>query len=263
MKHLDRFKKSYIVSVGKRSIQSVEHTNQLNLSLVKRRTTYAVATFGDTWVVSIRRFFPLFLAWAVSGALPVVILIFTVITGGVFDWKAGFGHPAWGTVVGMLIPALFIGGLWGGWNYIALKVVRGIPVRATDIFRPLNQTVSALVALTISSVLIGLGSLLVIPGALLFLRFQLTAFYIVDRDYGPIRALKQSWDDTERIFVQLGLLDLMMLGVGALTAPLIFGPLMVHIASTVASAEVYSKWLTDENNPDFPRLEESESGMLG
>jgi len=235
----------------------VEHTNQLNLTLAKRRTTYAIATFCDTWVVSVRRFFPLFLAWGVSGALPVAILIVTVIMGGVFDWKAGFGHPAWGTVVGMLIPAVFIGGLWAGWNYIALKVVRGIPVRASDIFRPMNQTLSALVALAISSVLIGIGTaLFVVPGALLFLRFQLTAFYIVDRNYGPIQALKQSWDDTERVFVQLGLLDLMMLGVGTLSAPLIFGPLMVHIASTVASAEVYSKWLTDENNPDFPKLED-------
>ncbi|MDZ4834142.1 MAG: hypothetical protein SGJ27_10235 [Candidatus Melainabacteria bacterium] len=235
----------------------MEHTNQLNLTLAKRRTTYAIATFCDTWVVSVRRFFPLFLAWGVSGALPVAILIVTVIMGGVFDWKAGFGHPAWGTVVGMLIPAVFIGGLWAGWNYIALKVVRGIPVRASDIFRPMNQTLSALVALAISSVLIGIGTaLFVVPGALLFLRFQLTAFYIVDRNYGPIQALKQSWDDTERVFVQLGLLDLMMLGVGTLSAPLIFGPLMVHIASTVASAEVYSKWLTDENNPDFPKLED-------
>lgn len=235
----------------------MEHTNQLNLTLAKRRTTYAIATFCDTWVVSVRRFFPLFLAWGVSGALPVAILIVTVIMGGVFDWKAGFGHPAWGTVVGMLIPAIFIGGLWAGWNYIALKVVRGIPVRASDIFRPVNQTLSALVALAISSILIGIGTaLFVVPGALLFLRFQLTAFYIVDRNYGPIQALKQSWDDTERVFVQLGLLDLMMLGVGTLSAPLIFGPLMVHIASTVASAEVYSKWLTDENNPDFPKLED-------
>lgn len=235
----------------------MEHTNQLNLTLAKRRTTYAIATFCDTWVVSVRRFFPLFLAWGVSGALPVAILIVTVILGGVFDWKAGFGHPAWGTVVGMLIPAIFIGGLWAGWNYIALKVVRGIPVKASDIFRPLNQTLSALVALAISSVLIGLGTMLfVIPGALLFMRFQLAAFYIVDRNYGPIRALKQSWDDTERVFVQLGLLDLMMLGVATLSAPLVFGPLMAHIASTVASAEVYSKWLTDENNPDFPKLED-------
>lgn len=234
----------------------MDHTNQLNLTLAKRRTTYAVATFCDSWIVSVRRFFPLFLAWGVSGALPVAILIVTVITGGILDWKSGFTHPAWWTVLGLLTPAVFIGGLWAGWNYIALKVVRGVPVRASDIFRPLPQTMSALVALSISSVLIGLGTMLfVIPGVLLFMRFQLTAFYIVDRNYGPIRALKQSWEDTDRLFIPIGLLDLMMVGVGFLTAPLVFGPLMQHLVMTVASAEVYSKWLTDENNPDFPKIE--------
>lgn len=235
----------------------MEDTKQLNLTLVKRRTTYAIGTLCDSWVISVRRFFPLFLAWGVSGALPVAILVVTVITGGFLDLRAGFTHPAWWTVLGLLTPAVFIGGLWAGWNYIALKVVRGIPVKASDIFRPLPQTMSALVALSISSVLIGIGTFLfVIPGVLLFMKFQLTAFYIVDRNYGPIAALKQSWEDTDRLFVPLGLLDLMMAGIGALTAPLIFGPLMQHLVMTVASAEVYSKWLTDENNPEHLKLED-------
>jgi uncharacterized membrane protein len=235
----------------------MEETKQLNLTLARKRTTYALGTYCETWVTCVRRFFPLFLAWGVSGALPVAILLVTVIMGGFLDWRSGFGHPAWWTVLGLLIPGIFIGGLWAGWNYVALKVVRGIPVKASDIFRPLPQTLSALVALSISSVLIGLGTIaFVIPGALLFLRFQLAAFYIVDRNYGPIQALKQSWHDTERVFIPLGMLDLLMLGTATLTAPTAFGPLMSHLAGTVSSAYVYSKWLTDENNPDFPQIED-------
>ena len=228
----------------------------MKLELAKRRSTYALGTFADTWTLTVRRFFPLFLGWIATLAIPVTIMVITVITGGILDWNSGWEHAGWWTLAGLLIPGFMIGGLWAGWNFIALKVVRGLPVKWTDIFRPLPQTLSALVALSISSVLIGLGMILIVPGALLFLRWQLAAFYIVDRNYGPIRALRQSWHDTEMVFVPLGIFDLMMVGVGALSSAVIAGPFMCHMASTVGSAIVYNKWLTDENNPDLPQIED-------
>ncbi len=233
--------------------------NQLEkkLELAKRRSTYAVGTFCDTWALSFRQFFPLFIGWILSLALPVAVLVVTVCSGLFLDYKAGFDRGAWWTIAGLLTPGLVIGWLWAGWNLIALKVARGIPVRASDMFRPLPQMLSAAAVLAISSVLIGLGSFLVIPGALLFLKWQLAAFYIVDRGYGPIRALRQSWHDTDFVFIPLALLDLMLVGIATLSSATIFGPFMCHIAFTVASAIVYSKWLTDEDNPEVPKLEEA------
>jgi hypothetical protein len=209
----------------------------------------------ETWTLTIRRFFPLFAAWAVSGALPIAVMLVSVVTGGVLDWRMGAEHPAWGTLAGILIPAVVMGWLWAGWHFVALKVARGIPVKFSDFFRPIPQSFSALVVLCIAGPLIGLGMLLILPGALLFLRWQLAPFYIVDRNYGPIKALKQSWHDTEMIFVPLAMLDLMIWGVGTLAAGTVIGILLAHMTSTVTSALVYSKWLTDENNPEMPRIE--------
>lgn len=228
------------------------------LELAKRRSGYALETFIETWSISARRFFPLFGAWLVSLALPVVVLIVTVFGGLAIDFTVlRADHASWGTLLGLLIPGLVIGWLWGGWNYITLKVVRGLPVKPVDMFRPFRQMAGAVVALSITSVLIALTSPLVIVGPLLFLKWQLAAFYIVDRGYGPIQALKKSWHDTDMVFVPLLILDLSLFGVGcafsAITAITVVGPLLMHIAFTVASAIVYAKWLTDENNPDLPK----------
>ena len=92
------------------------------------------------------------------------------------------------------------------------------------------------------------------------MRWQLAGFYIVDRNFGPIQALKQSWHDTGRMSVSMALLDLMLAGVGALCgtigALIIIGPIMSHITTTLASANVYAKWLTDESHPDMPRIKD-------
>jgi len=92
-----------------------------------------------------------------------------------------------------------------------------------------------------------------------FLKFQLAPFYIVDRNYGPLKAMKQSWHDTDMVFVPLAMLDLLFVGIQLLTAPLVFGPLICHIGLTVASAIVYAKWLIDEDHPDIPKLEEDDA----
>lgn len=229
----------------------------MKLELVKRRSTYALSTFCDTWVVAVRKFFPLFLSWLFSQAIPGLVLIVTVVGGLFLDLKSGFDHGAWWTLGALLVSSLTIAWTWAGWNFITLKVVRGLPVKFSDLFRPLFQTWNAAVVLALSSVLIWLGTVcFVVPGFLLFLRWQLAPFYIIDRGYGPMKALRQSWHDTDMVFVPLLILDLMLAGTGALTAATVFGPLMCLIAVNVASAIVYSKWLTDEDNPELPRIED-------
>lgn len=194
-----------------------------------------------------------------------LILVFGVIAGQIFDqtkWGAaiawgsiGSYFVGWGTFAGFAAPFLLIGWLWAGWILVSLKIARGIDLKMTDLIRPIPQTSSAFVVLLISTVCIAALSPLVIPSALLFLKWQLAPFYIVDRNYGPIQALKQSWKDTDMLFVPLLMLDLLFVGVQALTAATVFGPLICHIGMTVATAIVYSQWLIDEENPDLPKLE--------
>jgi hypothetical protein len=219
------------------------------LILAKDRAVYAIATLKDSWVLTIRRFFPLFLSWVASWAIPIALLVVGLVVGISADAATGWKYGV--IVLGLLIPGSLIAWMWAGWNLVCLKVARGLDVRTIDLFRPLNQVLSSLVVLSISFTCISLLSFLVIPGALLFMKWQLAPFYIVDRNYGPLQAFKASWRDTDRVFLPLLLLDLAFFGLSTLTAPLIFGPILCTLAMGVASAIVYNNWLADESHPDL------------
>lgn len=230
--------------------------SSLDLALNKDRLVYAVGTLKDSFVLTIRRFFPLFLSWGLSLFVPCLLLAVGVVGGLMADHAAGNSQAGIWTLLGLVIPGALIGWMWAGWNLVCLKVVRGLEVRWTDLFRPIGQILSAFMVLILSTTCIGLLSFLVIPGALLFLKWQLAPFYIVDRNYGPLQALNASWRDTDRVFVPLALLDLAFFGLHTISAPLIFGPILCGLAMGVASAIVYNSWLADEAHPDMKVINE-------
>jgi hypothetical protein len=244
----------------------------MKYQIVKRRTAYAIETFMESWVLSARRFFPLFGAWILTLAGPVFLFIVGVMVGLFFDqstmgsalaWgSVGSVFVGWGTFLGFLLPGMMIGWLYASWIMVSLKIARGLDLKPFDLVRPLPQTLSAFAVLLITTICFSALSVLIVPAALLFLKWQLAPFYIVDRGYGPIKALKQSWKDTDINFIPLLLLDLMFVAVQALTAATVFGPLICHIGLTVATAIVYSRWLVDENNPELQQIADScsESG---
>lgn len=233
----------------------------LKLELIKQRSTYAVETFLESWMVGAKKFFPLMGAWAITLLLPVIFMIIGVFVGLAIDFVIGFKKGGLFTLLGLLIPGALMGWLWPGWMYVCLKIARGVDVKMTDVFRPISVAFSGIVSLAITSVLISIGSILVIPGALLFLKWQLVPFYIVDKGYGPIQAMQQSWHDTDRLFFTLGIMDLLFVGVFMLVSPTVFGPLIMHMGFSMASALVYHKWLTDDNHPDMPKIESEEPNM--
>ncbi len=217
--------------------------------VVKRESIYSLGILPETLALTTKQFFPLFGTWFLSIGMPVVAAIVLIVLACVLDWQLGATAASWGTLAGLLISAGIIGSFWAGWAHVTLKVARGVKTKFTDILRPPGQIVSGLIAVALSSFLIGLGSILVIPGALLFLRWQLAPFYIVDQNCGPIEALKRSWHATDRILLPLIVLDLIFVGLTALSGFLLIGPIVVNMALGVASALVYCKWLTDEDAP--------------
>lgn len=227
----------------------------MKYEIIKREAVYSLGILPDALIMTIRQFFPLFGTWFLAIGAPVIMLIVFVIIGAVIDWQTGASTASWGTLGALLLSAGLIGSFWTGWAQVTLKVARGVPTKFSDIFRSPAQIWSGLIAVTVSSLLIGLGSLLVIPGALLFLRWQLAPFYIVDQKCGPMEALKRSWRDTDRVLLPLIVLDLIFVGLSALSTCLIIGPVVVNMALGVASALVYCKWLTDNeapwNHPEF------------
>jgi hypothetical protein len=222
--------------------------------LIKARAIYAVDTIRETAVLSFQQFFPLLIGWFVSLGGPVALLAFGAIVGAILD-KMVFHTKAGGfTLIGLLIPGLLIGWFYGGWALLTLKVARRLPISVKDLFRPIPVILNCLAVLVITTICMGLTGWLVIVAPLLFLKWQLAPYYVIDRGYGPIQALKQSWHDTNRVFAPLALADLMLYGAMMLSTPTIVGPIICHMLSGVLSALVYSKWLTDENNPEFRQL---------
>lgn len=77
---------------------------------------------------------------------------------------------------------------------LSLQYADGQPVTFTDFFSKIHLVIKYFVA----SIVAGLATLiglicLVIPGIIIATRFSLYGFLIVDKDMGPIEALKASW----------------------------------------------------------------------
>lgn len=221
----------------------------MKFEVVKRETIYSLGILPDTLALTIKEFFPLFGTWFLAIGVPVVAAIVLIVLACVLDWQMGSTAAGWGTLAGLVVSAGIIGSFWAGWAHVTLKVARGVKTKFSDVLRPPGQIISGLIAVSLSSFLIGVGSILVIPGALLFLRWQLAPFYIVDQKCGPIEALRRSWHATDRILLPLIVLDLIFVALTAASTCLLIGPVIVNMALGVASALVYTKWLTDESAP--------------
>lgn len=233
------------------TVSNLEPDMGFELTNVKENSIYALGTLKDSGVLTAKQFFPLFIGWFLSQALPVVLIGILSGSGFLIDkfilHCAKFGPF---TVFGLLTGAAALGSFWAGWAKINLKVVRGISVKAGDVICSPNQIVAGLIACVITSILIGMGWWLIVPGFLLAIKWQLTPYFIVDKNCGPIEAMKQSWHATEdRIFIPMAALSLMFLGIGALSSSIIIGPVLVFMAQSVASAYIYCRWLTDEEAP--------------
>jgi len=218
---------------------------------VKENSVYALGTLKDSWVLTAKQFFPLFIGWFLTLGGPVLLTCLLSAAGwGIDKFMLGFPKGGPFSLVGLLVGVLTIGGFWAGWAKIALKVTRNIPTKMSDVLCSPGQMVASLIALSLSTIAIGLTGWLVIPAALLFLKWQLTPYFIVDQNCGPIEAMKKSWHATDdQIFIPLAVLDLIFFGLSTVSSAIFVGPIICHMALAVASAIVYSRWLTDEEAP--------------
>ena len=223
------------------------------LTDVKENSFYAVGTIKDAWVLTAKNFFPLFIGWFLTLGGPLLITAVLTITGlGIDKMILHFPGKAGGpfTLIGLMFGVLAIGCFWSGWAKIALKVARGIPTKASDVICSPGQMLSGLIACAVTVTLISLGGLLIIPGFLLAIKWQLVPYFIVDQNCGPIEAMKRSWHATDNsIFIPMAVVSLAFLGLSAASGFIIIGPVICNMALAVASAIIYARWLTDEDAP--------------
>jgi uncharacterized membrane protein len=108
------------------------------------------------------------------------------------------------------LEAFFMAGM----TIFALHVARGQAYSMGDLFAGGRHFISMLVALSLFGLLVAIGlGCLIVPGVILMLGCYFFIPAIVDRDLGPIEALKESWRITSGKKGDIFLLVLGMAGV--------------------------------------------------
>ncbi|MBI2637042.1 MAG: DUF975 family protein [Parcubacteria group bacterium] len=126
---------------------------------------------------------------------------------------------------------------------IVLALVDGRPASLEDFFDGVRFVVGYFFGSLLYGLLVIAGLvLLVVPGVVFAVRFQLYLYLIVDRELGPVAALKESWRMTRGTFWNLVLLWLAALGVNILGIAALGVGLLWSIPTTMlATGWVYRR----------------------
>jgi uncharacterized membrane protein len=164
-----------------------------------------------------------------GGVLVLAHLTYTTATmifaqvSNVFVWThavdvntpAYFGVLGGGTVVTQVLSAFFNVGLMRMW----LDAARGVPPKFETLFSGADRFLPMLGLnfLFGAAVLVGCA-LLIVPGVLLMLTYQLAPYYVVEGRLGPVAAMQKSWESSaghrgELFLLSLGGVALVLLGV--------------------------------------------------
>ena len=217
---------------------------------LRKNSLFSLELLKESGTLSLQQAFPLVGAWAVSLFGPVVLMGVGALVGLFIDkmiFHTKDAGPA--SLLGLLIPGLLIGGFYAGWIYITLKIARRDKVHIGFIVRPLSQMLSGAGVLILSTIATALPSFTMIGVVLspvIFLKFQLAPYFVVDQGLGPIQAMKRSWIETNRIWIPLAILDLCFLGVSTALGFTLIVPFAVFMIQSVATALVYMRWVCND-----------------
>lgn len=131
-----------------------------------------------------------------------------------------------------------------GFVKIILKLVDGEEAKYGDLFSKDIMIILKLIVMGIvTGVIVVLGFIfLIVPGLILAVRLSLSTYYLIDKNLGPIEAMKASWNATRgnvwNLF-GLGLYNFFVILAGALA--LLIGLIWAIPTVALAHAYVYKK----------------------
>ena len=179
---------------------------------------------GTGWETLKQRFWLLIVAVLIYGAIEVASNVFTVPVG-----PGGPQQPV--SVIGPLWSILVTGPLLVGLAWLALRAVRGLEPELDDLFEGFRHYPDAVGGMLVYGLAVTVGLiLLVVPGLIAMVRLAFTPYLIVDRELGPIEAVKASWEATRghgwslfgllvvSVFILVGGLLLLVVGLIPATA---------------------------------------------
>jgi len=176
----------------------------------------------------------------------------------------GMTHGGLSTIFFRIVYYLIDGLIVMGMARIALKLIDGHEAVVGDLFSCMPEMLAYIGSSLLYSLIIVVGLiLLVVPGIISGLMFMFYTYCVVDKNDGPIEALKRSARITAGAKWNLFLLVLMLLGINFLGALVLLVGLIVTVPfSMVVMAFVYRTLtaqtegdnVSTEVDPHTPRL---------
>ena len=124
---------------------------------------------------------------------------------------------------------------------IALNFVEKKESKYVDLFNHYDRTVNYMAASILYGLIVAVGIvLLIVPGIIWGIKFQFFTYFVVEKNMGPVQALKASWEMTKGIKWQLFVYGLITIGINILGALALFIGLLWTIPTTLlATAYLY------------------------
>lgn len=134
--------------------------------------------------------------WTLIVATLIYIAVESV--SNVFTIEAGPGGPQQPvSVLSPLYSILVTAPLYVGFAHLVLRAVRGHEPELDDLLAGFRTYVNAVGGMLVYGLAIAVGLLLlIVPGLVALVRLSFTPFLIVDRQLGPLDAVKTSWEQT-------------------------------------------------------------------
>lgn len=134
--------------------------------------------------------------------IPGILLSVGLVMVGEWPYDLSDSRTSMGAVI-LLIGALYSIISYPAYVYMLAKAAQGMELSIPQCLRAGLKRFFPLVG---TGLLAGLAIIcgfiaLIVPGLILMRAFYLASYYVVDKDMGPIDALKQSWTDSQPVTI--------------------------------------------------------------
>ncbi len=168
--------------------------------------TTAGSAYGFGWDRMKKFFLDLFLITIIVGFVYIPLAIINSLDGR-------------GTVGGVILSIFGLAYLLllqnpidYGSAFVFLKAVRGDKIEVKDIFSPfenIERYLNVILAELLKLAIVGIGMfLLIVPGIIFACKLAFVKYLVLDRNMGPVEAVKESWNMTKGYAVDIFLLGL-------------------------------------------------------